>query len=61
MCSSVLLRQMRQVEPSVGHARDRFGEPVPKPYRLVLRTIFVVHTRVRVSQECNVDFVPNAG
>jgi hypothetical protein len=58
--SGPVAAQMRKVEPGVGHARNRFGEPVPKPYRLVLRSIFVVHTWVRVSQECNVDFVPNA-
>jgi hypothetical protein len=29
--SGPVAAQMRKVEPGVGHARNRFGEPVPKP------------------------------
>jgi hypothetical protein len=64
-CSLVLLggslvHHMRQVQPGIGHARNRLSEPVAKAYSLVLRAVLAVHTGVGVAHECEVDFTGHA-
>ena len=55
-----VVRQIRQVKSSVDYARNRFSEPVPKAYSFVLRAVLVVHTRISVPKEGDVDFTGHA-
>ena len=55
-----MARQLRQVQAGVVHVRNGVGEPVAKAYRFVLRAVLVVHTRVGVPHECDVDFTGHA-
>jgi hypothetical protein len=44
-----VVRQMRQVKPRIGGARNSFNEPVTEAYGLVLSAVLVMHAWVRVS------------
>jgi hypothetical protein len=51
---------MRQVKPRIGGARNRLCKPVTEAYCLVLRAVLVVHTRVGMPHERDVDFTGHA-
>jgi hypothetical protein len=40
--------------------RNRLSEPVAEAYGLVLRAVLAIHTRVRVTHECDIDFTGHA-
>jgi hypothetical protein len=55
-CGGSMVRYMRQVKSGVSHTGNRFGEPVAIACGHFLRAVLVVHTRVGVAHESNVDF-----